>query len=146
MEAVSLCGPSRIDPVVLRPAHLEAGSLLKPTLDFALKFQRLLSAASLFFALRIHLLAAVAVSSTVFGSRALAMLMFRTLRTVVLQCAWAVATVYKTKKVRRMRKKLEFEMGMFILGPGVNTMIVLVFWPGWWFIVGAALAAKAIVG
>lgn len=146
METVTLCGPSRIDPVVLRPAHLEAVSLLQPTLDYALKFQRLLSAASLFIVLRTYFVAAFVASWTAFVSKTLAVFTFKTLRTIIRQSGWAIATVYKTKTVRRMRKRLEFEMGMLILGPGMNTMIIMVFWPGWWFIGGALVAAKMLVG
>ncbi|KAH6683568.1 hypothetical protein F5X68DRAFT_233624 [Plectosphaerella plurivora] len=146
METVALCGPSRIDPVVLRPAHLEAVSLLRPTLDYALNFQRLLSAVTLFVVLRTYFVAAFAASWTAFVSKTVAIFTFNTLRATILWTGWAIATVYKTKTVRRMRKRLEFEMGMLILGPGMNTIIVMVFWPGWWFIGGALVAAKMLVG
>jgi hypothetical protein len=146
METVALCGPSHIDPTVLRPAHLEAVSLLKPTLDSALKFQRLLSAATLFVVLRTYFVTALAVSWTAFASRFLAVFTYNALRALILRTAWAIATVYKTKRVRRLRKRLEFEMGMLILGPGMNTIIIMVFWPGWWFIGGAAVVVKLLVG
>ncbi|KAI1495429.1 hypothetical protein F5X99DRAFT_148188 [Biscogniauxia marginata] len=38
------------------------------------------------------------------------------------------------KRIRRLRKKLEFEFFTLILSSGGNYLFLVIFWPGWWIL------------
>lgn len=141
-KGLTIVGTSAFEPVALRAPQYELISIFQPSLYVALRLQRLLSAASLFIVLRTYFLAATTLATTAVVAKFVAVWTFWTAKTAILGTGKGIATVYKTKTVRRIRKKLEFEMAMLILGPGTNTMIVVVFWPGWWLVIGLAVAAK----
>ncbi|KAI0022465.1 hypothetical protein F4780DRAFT_173490 [Xylariomycetidae sp. FL0641] len=42
-----------------------------------------------------------------------------------------VWNLWESKRIRRLRKKLEFEFFTLILGSGGNSLCLMIFWPGW---------------
>ncbi|KAM0326717.1 hypothetical protein ACHAQA_006590 [Verticillium albo-atrum] len=134
-----------IDPIAIRPGS-DFVSLFTRTVNLALGFQRLFSAVWISLLFRTYFLAAVTATTTLLASRVIAVHSFTLTKTILLSSAKGCSIVWKTKRVRRMRKQMEYDFAMVILGPGVNTLIVMVFWPGWWVLGGAAVAAKLMVG
>ena len=48
----------------------------------------------------------------------------------------AIVMSWNSKCFAKLRRKLWFELAIWIMGGG-NAVIVLVFWPGWWILLGA---------
>ncbi|KAM0271636.1 hypothetical protein ACHAQH_009024 [Verticillium albo-atrum] len=134
-----------LDSIAIRPGS-EFVTLFTRTVNLALGFQRLLGAVWISLILRAYFVAAVTATTTLFASRVIASRSFNVTKTILLGSAKGCRMVWKTKRVRRIRKQMEYDFAMVILGPGVNTLIVMVFWPGWWVLGGAAVAAKLLVG
>ncbi|KAI1799668.1 hypothetical protein F4811DRAFT_77751 [Daldinia bambusicola] len=51
-----------------------------------------------------------------------------------LQAAILGRTVWKAKSMRRLRKKVASEFFALMLGSYGNSLCLLLFWPGWWFL------------
>ncbi|KAI1462998.1 uncharacterized protein F4812DRAFT_288690 [Daldinia caldariorum] len=45
-----------------------------------------------------------------------------------------VTALWKAKSVRHLRKKVVFEFFTLMLGSCGNSLCLLLFWPGWWFL------------
>ncbi|KAH8912682.1 hypothetical protein BR93DRAFT_93519 [Coniochaeta sp. PMI_546] len=45
--------------------------------------------------------------------------------------------VWNSRKIKRLRKRIEFEFFVLILSPSGNNLFLLVFWPGWILIAAA---------
>lgn len=146
MDKVTLYGPSAFEPAAFRAPQYGLVSVLRPSLDLALKSQRLLSAVSVFLFLKTYLMTAIAVSSTTIVAKYLGIGLFRLVKTLIIMTSKGVEAARKTRAARRLRKRLEFEFAMTILGPGTNTMIIFVFWPGWWLVMGFVIAVKLMAG
>ncbi|KAF3356207.1 hypothetical protein VDGD_20397 [Verticillium dahliae] len=134
-----------LDSMVIRPGS-EFVTLFARTVNLALGFQRLLGAVWLSVIPRTYFLAAYTAATALFASRIIATHSLALTKSIVLGSAKACNIVWKSKRVRRICKQMEYDFAMVILGPGVNTLIVLVFWPGWWVLCGAAVAAKLLFG
>ncbi|KAK0715975.1 hypothetical protein B0H67DRAFT_645654 [Lasiosphaeris hirsuta] len=124
--AASTSGPTR--PVALHHiSSVNVISSLGPLLNRALQFQQLLSSATLLLFIRTVFAARLLATVLLFASRVAA---FRTLLAVNItkRLSWSL---WDSKPSRRFRKKLEFEFFVLVLGPGGNTLFLLLFWPGW---------------
>lgn len=119
-------------------------SSLSPLLHLAARFQQLLSSASLLllaqtlFAGRalantIFLASSIVACWTLFASKSLAASALRETR----RLTWAT---WDSKRSRRIRKKIQYEFFVLVLGPGGNALCLLLFWPGW-LVLGATTYA-----
>ncbi|KAI1653506.1 hypothetical protein F4813DRAFT_250607 [Daldinia decipiens] len=43
-------------------------------------------------------------------------------------------TIWKTKSIQHLRKKIVFELFTLMLGSCGNSLCLVLFWPGWWFL------------
>jgi hypothetical protein len=123
----------------------EAITLLGPALNRALQAQRLLGSISLFVCLRAYFLASIAAAAILFASRVLALNTFRVSAATIYICGSILCHVWQSKSAAKIRKKLEFELMVFILGPGHSVILVL-FWPGWWALAGLVWMAWSLFG
>lgn len=103
-------------------------SRLGPALDFAARFQRglVISCLRAYLVLHLALYASgfLAVVATIGAFHGVSM------------SSKAVADLWESRTVRLVRRKLFFEFAVFILGGG-NSIILLLFWPGWLLVGGA---------
>ncbi|KAL6860685.1 hypothetical protein ACO1O0_004717 [Amphichorda felina] len=150
MKEVTLVRASRADPD--RPSSsvsassssspLSIANYLAPGLAYILRLQRLLHSACVFLCLRAYLLASTVVcAGGKFG--------LRTHRSLVRPgAAMTAQLVYETWEsgaVKALRRRVFHEFTSFILGSG-NTVILMLFWPGWWVLVGTAYACWCLWG
>jgi len=110
-------------------------SNLGPLLSLALRFQQILSTATIVLLIRTFLAAKLVGSTLFLTSRLAALQAFILSRTLTMSTASLTTrlcyTIWDSKRSRRLRKKLEFELFTLILGPGGNALLLLLFWPGW---------------
>ncbi|KAL0466228.1 hypothetical protein QR685DRAFT_107547 [Neurospora intermedia] len=86
-------------------------------------------------------------------------ILYRTLffiRTITMETATLSYSIWDSRKARQIRKKIEFEFFVWILGPGGNLLCFLL-WPGWivlgvmvwglsWVFSSSGLARVAVSG
>ena len=48
------------------------------------------------------------------------------------------SSVWKAKGFKRLRKRIEYELFTILVGPGGNTLCLVLFWPGW-IVVGGSM-------
>jgi hypothetical protein len=129
-----LAAPTSKPNVVLQPS-LDVISSLGPLLNLAIWFQQILSSATLLLFLRTYLAARVIGAALLFGSRVAALNAFFASRLLALKSATmtqqALTMLWNSQTSIRLRKKLEYEFFVLILGPTGNLMCLLLFWPGW---------------
>lgn len=100
----------------------------------ALRCSNELSSALLVTAQQLFHINRIALTYLLFGCNVAALHTFLVIKeiatmsvTALSKIAWAA---WNSKQGRRLRKKLEFEFFVLILGSG-NGLILVVFWPGW---------------
>ncbi|CAN8102025.1 unnamed protein product [Discula destructiva] len=103
-------------------------------LGSAFRYSAQLNSALFVFAQRFLQINRVALAHLLFGFNIAALqtlLIARELATMAVTALSQIARgAWNSKQSRRLRKKLEFEFFVLILGTG-NGIILLVFWPGW---------------
>jgi hypothetical protein len=144
-----LAAPTSEPSVALRP-RFDLVSALLPAARLLLRFRTAISSVSLFLLLRVWVAASLAFGSLFIASRLTiwhALLMARLLTVnSALFAASAVSTVWNHKASRRLKKKLEFEFFVLILGPGGNALCLAIFWPGWIIAIAAVWSVWSGVG
>ncbi|KHN99356.1 uncharacterized protein MAM_03054 [Metarhizium album ARSEF 1941] len=149
MDKGSLLAASRVEPVVsINPRSTVIGRLW-PLLAFAARFQYIISSFSSFLYIQTCFVTSLAVVSALCASR------FLTIRAYVAtesgavhafnMSAKAFANLWDAKTTRVLRRNLFYEFAVFILGSG-NSIILLLFWPGWLVVGGATFALWKFLG
>lgn len=120
-------------PIELSPALKQFSEAVRPAfLAFADQFSRLSHA------ILTHL---------VFGCSVAALQTYLVAKDLTTMSASALGeitwTAWNSSQVRRLRKKLEFEFFVLILGCG-NSLCLAVFWPGW-FVIGLLYLAWTVL-
>ncbi|RDW69414.1 hypothetical protein BP6252_08434 [Coleophoma cylindrospora] len=115
--------------------------ILAPALIHSLaQLQRLVSTTTLFLLLRTYFLSILLLQNSLYATQVL-----------LIQAVYAGKFGARTgmdlasfgwKKAEPLRKKLFFEFMVFVLGAGGNSVILLVFWPGW-LVIGAGMVAAS---
>ncbi|KAF6843010.1 hypothetical protein CMUS01_02506 [Colletotrichum musicola] len=148
MNKAALLTSSTHEPALggIRHQRSDIVALFGPTLDLAVRFQRLLAVASSLLLVYGHVLAASTLTSTVVAARLFAYHSAYASKMTLLTLRRSARTGWNCKRVRRIRKKLFMEFATTILGPGGHMLIIIVFWPGWFFILGLALAFRMVAG
>ncbi|PSS16728.1 hypothetical protein M430DRAFT_35411 [Amorphotheca resinae ATCC 22711] len=115
-------------------------ALTQSLLSLAVIFPRLLSTTTLFVLLRAYFLSAIILRQSAYAAQLLAAQSYYACSLMARQLFAAAKQSLKLgwKATERLRKKLIFELAVFVLGTGGNSMILLVFWPGW-IVIGGVL-------
>ena len=110
-------------------------STIYPLVNSAVQFQQLLGSAALHFAIRTYFAATLLAAALWWASKNIvwrSLLVSRIIAARVLfltrRLTWAT---WDSKQCRRLRKRLEFELFVLILGPSGNALLLMIFWPGW---------------
>ncbi|KZL63807.1 hypothetical protein CI238_12439 [Colletotrichum incanum] len=146
MNKVAILTSSTHEPGVTIRQRSDLIALFGPTFNLAVRFQRLVAVASSLLFVYGHLLATTTLTSTVVATRLLVAHSFYFFNAAALALRKSLRLAWNSKEIRRLRKKFFMEFATTILGPGGNMLIVLVFWPGWIFILGVLLVVRILAG
>lgn len=132
---MALLAASRTAPSVSLSQRSDVMSTLYPLVNTAVQFQQLIGSAAFHLVVRTYFAATVVATVSLWASRSIAWRAFLASRILVARTflltkhlAW---TAWDSKGSRRFRKRLEFELFILLLGPGGNTLFLMLFWPGW---------------
>ncbi|KAK5996940.1 hypothetical protein PT974_02288 [Cladobotryum mycophilum] len=149
MDKVALLTASRLGPTVKINPHTTLVGRLSSTLSLPIQFRQLhkahkrLSSVSIFLFFWAYFIAYSILIGTFYASKFLAMHALVATRFGLTRglsaSGKAVVDVWDSKRVQAIRTRLFYEFAVFILGCG-NSLILLLFWPGWLFIGGILFA------
>jgi len=130
-----------VEPIVTVRNRSELVPIRGPGLEFVVRCHRRVDAWSVFLARQLFR-AICLVVSTVWSASTIVVaqsgrIVSLGLRDAAIIVSQAARYTWNTKRVKRWRRKVVFELMVVILGPG-NLLIVIVLWPGW-ILVGAAI-------
>lgn len=135
MDKVALLTASRIDPDRSISSPPNGASYLAPALAYLLHLQRLLRSVSVFLCLQAYLLA----STTLYASAIVGRHTYWATRVGTTMSGQLVYGTWDSGVVKALRRRVFDEFADFILGSG-NTVILMLFWPGWWVLAGTTWA------
>lgn len=140
MDKMALLTASKVEPGTAISLRSEIIRLLVPTLDVILRFQTIVSSATVFICLWACYLGSLALAALLLASKfaafnAIAVAKFGALYGYKMSSR-TILDLWESRAVKAIREKVWFEFAVFILGTG-NIMFVLLFWPGWWVLAGA---------
>ncbi|KAL2200199.1 hypothetical protein P885DRAFT_27929 [Corynascus similis CBS 632.67] len=122
-------------PTVSLTQRSDVISTLYPLINSAVQFQQLIGSAAFHLAVRAYFAATIAATISLWASRRIAWRTFLASRIIIARTlllardlAWSA---WDCKRARRFRRRLELEMFFWFLGPGGNTLLLMLFWPGW---------------
>ncbi|KAK3688626.1 hypothetical protein B0T22DRAFT_159987 [Podospora appendiculata] len=125
-------------------------STLSPLIAHALQVQQILRLATLLVIVRTYFVARVLATAFLFASRVVAFRTYHASKFLMIRTALAARqalwALWDSKKFRRIRKKIEFEFFVLLLGPGGNSVLLLLFWPGWIVLIAAAWGLSSWAG
>ncbi|KAH6612950.1 hypothetical protein B0J18DRAFT_71336 [Chaetomium sp. MPI-SDFR-AT-0129] len=131
---MALLAASRTTPTVSLTPPPDIISALHPLVTSAVYFQHFLSSLAFHLFVRTYFAASVVATLTLWMSKTIAwrtllVSKFLAIRSLLLarRTTWSV---WDCKRARRFRKRLEFELYILLVGGG-NTVLLVVFWPGW---------------
>jgi hypothetical protein len=132
---MALLAASRSAPTVSLSRRSDVISTIYPLVNSAVQFQQLIGSAAFHLLVRTYFAATVVATVSLWASKSIAWRTFLASRILVARAlflakrlAW---TAWDGKRSRRFRKRLEFELFILLLGPGGNTVMLMLFWPGW---------------
>ena len=129
-----LAAPTSTPSVALRQ-RTDVISSLGPLLTLALQFQQLLSSATVLLSFRTQIAARVIGTALVLASKSVALYALLAFQIFAVRSASVAKQTFHllwdSRRSRRVRRKIEFEFFVLLLGPGGNTLCLLLFWPGW---------------
>ena len=142
MDKVAILAAPTSKPSVALPQRSGLPSTLRPVLRLALRVQLVVSTVTALFFTRFFAASTVTLAALLFATKVLLVHGYALALWTGLQLAVAARGLammaWNSKSVRRLRKKLEYEFFVLILGPGGNALFLMIFWPGW-LIAAAAL-------
>ena len=149
MEKVALLTASKVEPGVSINPRSDIIRLLAPTLEIALRFQSLVSSVSIFLCLRAFFLASFTFAGVLYASKIVAFQAFIATKIGAFHgftmSSKAIIGAWNSRRVQALRQKLWYEFAIWVLGSG-NTVILMVFWPGWWVLAVAVWALWLLFG
>ncbi|KAK4121567.1 hypothetical protein N657DRAFT_577200 [Parathielavia appendiculata] len=132
---MALLTASRTAPSVSLSQRSDVMSTMYPLVNSAVQFQQLLGSAAFHLFVRTYFAASVVATLSLWASKSIAwrtLLASRVLAARSLFLAKRLAwTAWDCKRSRSIRRKLQFELFVLLLGPGGNTLLLMIFWPGW---------------
>ena len=139
---MSLLAASTAEPSVVLRQRSNAIKSLDPLLNLVHRFQQLLSSTTLVLLIRTLFAARVIGTAFLLASRAAVLRMLLTSRILTLKTVCLAKhflwTVWDSRRTRRLRRKLQFELFIMMLGPGGNILCLILFWPGWLLLAAAS--------
>lgn len=135
---------STMEPNVALRQGSKRISIAGHVLEFALQSQRAIRSLSQYLFLRTYFAVSFVVYYVLFITQiftfqsylASRFVAFKTTSTLKSMCR----AVWSSRKIKRLRKQIEFEFFVLILSPSGNNLFLLVFWPGWLLIAAAIWA------
>ncbi|KAI1765424.1 hypothetical protein GGR53DRAFT_265648 [Hypoxylon sp. FL1150] len=132
-----IAAPTKKPQAVVNASHGMAAALA-PTLVTILQFHQLFAAASFSFGIQASWLAwQILCTGRIFACQ---------LRLAFGLSVGVGKAIWKTRTVRRLRKKIVFEVVTLLLGSGGNNLFLVLFWPGWWVLGFVLLVARLCIG
>ncbi|AEO55640.1 hypothetical protein MYCTH_2049580 [Thermothelomyces thermophilus ATCC 42464] len=132
---MALLATSKPSPTASLTQRSDVISTFHPLVNSAVQFQQLIGSAAFHLVVRAYFAATIAATVSLWASRSIA---WRTLlgsRAVVARALflskWLAWSAWDSKPSRRLRRRLELELFLWFLGPGGNTLLLMLFWPGW---------------
>jgi hypothetical protein len=138
---MALLAASTTNPTATLQQSTKDIVLRRSTLEFAYRLQQAVGSVSLHFFLRTYLAASYLALSILLATRVIALQSYLASRFLAFKAALLLSAANSkfcaSPKIKRLRKKVETEFFIMLLGP-LNTVFLLAFWPGW-LVVGATL-------
>ncbi|KAI0844362.1 hypothetical protein F5Y00DRAFT_200357 [Daldinia vernicosa] len=136
-----IAAPTKEPRAVTNPSS-SVVAIFVPTLVVILRCQRVLAAASLSLHIKVSWLARhLSQVLRIFASQIYSASKLFRYHTAILG-----RTIWKTKPIQRLRKKIVFEFFTLMLGSCGNLLCLLLFWPGWWLLGIAWLVVRWLTG
>ncbi|KAH8891793.1 hypothetical protein GQ53DRAFT_781547 [Thozetella sp. PMI_491] len=147
---MAILAASTSEPSVALRQRSDLLSIFGPLVRVAPRFQQAVSSAVYLAIVRSYLVASILTASLLVASK---FTITNTLRLASFLAAHSLALakfvswkVWDSKSCRRLRKKVQFEFFVLILGPGGNALILMLFWPGWIVAIAAIWALWSWTG
>ncbi|KAL2152912.1 hypothetical protein VTH82DRAFT_4067 [Thermothelomyces myriococcoides] len=132
---MALLATSRSSPTASLTQRPDVIPTFYPLVKGAVQFQQLIGSAAFHIAVRAYFAATIAATVSLWASRSIAWRALLGSRAVVerglLLAKWLARSAWDSKPSRRLRRRLELELFIWFLGPGGNTLLLMLFWPGW---------------
>ena len=132
---MALLAASRTTPTVSLSQRSEVISTIYPLVNSAAQFQHLIGSAVFHLFVRTYFAATIVATASLWASKSIAWRVFLASRIIVARALFLASrliwTAWDCKRSRRFRKRLEFELFILLLGPGGNSLLLMLFWPGW---------------
>lgn len=132
---MALLAASRTSPTVSLTQRSDVISALYPIVNSALQVQQIVGSVAFHLFVRTYFAATIIATASVWASKSIAWRTFLASRILAVtalsmskRLAWAL---WDCQKSRQLRKRLEFELFVLLLGPGGNALFLMLFWPGW---------------
>lgn len=139
MDKVAILTAPTTEPAVSIQPRSKLLNLLRPTLKTTLRCHQLVSSAILFCFLRTYFAASLAATSGIAITRFIAVFTIATSRVALVQSGKTSYVAWNSKTMKKLRKKINYEVQNLVLGPG-QALFVVIFWPGWWLLGGVCCA------
>lgn len=134
---------STMEPNVALSQDSRQMSVAGQVLRFAFHSQQAIRALTQYVFLRTYFAASLSVYYVLFVTQIFTLQSYSTSRFVAISTSSAFKSkcraVWNSARIKRLRKRIEFEFFILILSPSGNNLFLLLFWPGW-------LLIAAVVG
>jgi len=141
---MAILAASTTEPKVGLPHGSHRVPITSQVLGFAFQTQQAVRSLSQYLFLRAYFAVSFVVYYVVFVTQILTSQTYLASRFAAARTASTIKSTYLTiwnsRKLRRLRKRLEFEFFVLILSPSGNNLFLMVFWPGWLLIAAAVWA------
>lgn len=131
-------------------AHRQDSKLMSvagQVLSFASRSQQAIRSATQSLILRTYFVASFVLYYVLFVTQIFMLQSYSASRFVAVRATSAILsrcrTAWNSGRVRRLRKRIEFEFFLLILSPSGNNLFLLLFWPGW-LVIAAAVGCLSI--
>lgn len=132
---MAILAASTVEPNMALSKRTNTAALIGPTGKFALHLHQAFASVSLFVLIRMGLAANLVLLSFLCTTRFVAFRSSLAMRFLALKAVavvgWGCWAAWKSRTFTRFRKKVELELYALVVGPGGNTLFLLLFWPGW---------------
>lgn len=119
-------------------------SSLYPLIQHAIQFQQLISSAAFHLFVRTYFATYLVAYAALVTSRTIAWRTFIVFRIFISRALvvskWLGRRTLSSIGTTRLRKRIEFELYVFLVGPCANMLFLMLFWPGW-LVLGVAIWA-----
>ncbi|KAK4097686.1 hypothetical protein N658DRAFT_433532 [Parathielavia hyrcaniae] len=132
---MALLTASRTAPSVSLSQRSDVISTLYPLVTSAVQVQQLLGSAAFHLFVRTYFAASMVAALSLWASKSIAWRTLLASRALAVRSLFLARrltwTAWDSKTSRRIRRKLQFEFFVLLLGPGGNALLLMIFWPGW---------------